>query len=242
MASAGARDFGSIRKLPSGRWQARYRAPDGERRTAPTTFTTKKAASAWLADVQSDIERNRWKSPEQVAAEEAEAAAARAETLTVSQLAEVWLETIPSENHRVISVSRVRRFINPELGHIPIDELTKERCDQWYRDMNTTLCPGAPTQVRRTFAALHAMLKLAVHEDWIPVSPLRIKGALIDTPAREPRQQPSRRWISSRPRCRRSSRWRYSWPPGAASAPVRFSGYSSMTSWRTALSQERAPA
>lgn len=30
------------------------------------------------------------------------------------------------------------------------------------------------------------MLKLAVHEDLIAVSPLRIKGALDDTPAREP--------------------------------------------------------
>ncbi|WP_018601052.1 tyrosine-type recombinase/integrase [Mycobacterium sp. 155] len=186
MASTGARDFGTIRRLPSGKYQARYRAPDGERRTAPTTFTTKKAASAWLADIQSDIERDRWKSPEQVASEEAAATAARAEVMTVSQLAEIWLETIPSENHRVISISRVRRFINPELGHIKLDELTKERCDQWYRDMQTTLCPGAPTQVRRTFAALHAMLKLAVNEDWIGRSPLRIKGALIDTPTREP--------------------------------------------------------
>ncbi len=187
MAATNSRDFGNIRKLPSGKYQARYRSPEtGELTPAPTTFTTKKAAAAWLADVQSDIERGRWKSPEQVAAEEAQEVAARAEVLTVAQLADVWLETIPSENHRVISISRVRRFINPELGDIRLDELTKERCDQWYRDMNTTLCAGAPTQVRRTFAALHAMLKMAVHEDWIPVSPLRIKGALIDTPAREP--------------------------------------------------------
>lgn len=186
MASAGARDFGSIRKLPSGRWQARYRAPDGERRTAPTTFTTKKAASAWLADVQSDIERNRWKSPEQVAAEEAEAAAARAETLTVRELAEVWMETIPSDNHRMTSASRVRRFINPELGDIKITELTRERCDRWYRDMEERLCPGAPTQRRRTYAALQAMLKLAIHMDWLDRMPLRVKGALVDVPDREP--------------------------------------------------------
>ena len=186
MASAGAREFGSIRKLPSGRWQARYRAPDGERRTAPVTFTTKKAASAWLADVQSDIERNRWKSPEQVAAEEAEADAARAEILTVRELAEVWMETIPSENHRMTSASRVRRFINPELGDIRITELTRERCDRWHRDMEERLCPGAPTQRTRTYAALHAMLKLAVHMDLIDVSPLRIKGLLVDRPVREP--------------------------------------------------------
>lgn len=186
VAATNARDFGNVRKLPSGRHQARYRGPDGVRYSAPTTFTTKKTANAWLADVQSDIERGRWKSPDQLAADDALTAAARAEVLTVADLANVWMETIPSDNHRTLSASRVRRFINPELGDIKIDELTRERCEQWYRDMNEVLCPGAPTQVRRTFAALHAMLKLAVHEDWIATSPLRIKGALIDVPAREP--------------------------------------------------------
>lgn len=182
-----ARQFGSIRKLPSGRYQARYRSPDtGELIPAPTTFTTKKTAAAWLADVQSDIERGRWKNPDQVAAEETAAAAERAEVLTVAQLADVWLETIPSDNHRVISASRVRRFINPELGAIPITELTRERCEAWHRDMEERLCPGAPTQRVRTYAALHAMLKMAVHEDWIDVTPLRIKGLLVDRPAREP--------------------------------------------------------
>jgi hypothetical protein len=139
-----AREFGSIRKLPSGRFQARYRAPDsGELTPATVTFTSKKAASAWLADVQSDIERGRWKSPEQLAAEKAEAAVAAAETLTVAQVADIWLETIPSDNHRVTSAGRVRRFINPELGGIPITELTKTRCDRWHHDMEERLCSGA---------------------------------------------------------------------------------------------------
>ncbi|WP_276824306.1 tyrosine-type recombinase/integrase [Mycolicibacterium mageritense] len=186
MAASGARDFGSVRKLPSGRFQARYRDPEGERRNAPVTFTTKKAASAWLADTQSDIERGRWKSPEQIAAEEAAAATERADTLTIAQLGDVWLESIASENHRYTSAGRLRRFIIPELGDIPVTELTRERCEQWHRAMETTLCPNAPTQRVRTYAALHAMLKLAVHQDLIPVSPLRIKGLLTDRPVREP--------------------------------------------------------
>ena len=42
------RSFGSIRKLPSGRWQARYRGPDGLLRSAPHTFARKAdAASGW---------------------------------------------------------------------------------------------------------------------------------------------------------------------------------------------------
>ncbi|MGW0103211.1 site-specific integrase, partial [Nocardia sp. NPDC003354] len=35
------REFGTVRKLPSGRWQARYLGPDGQRHKAPETFATK---------------------------------------------------------------------------------------------------------------------------------------------------------------------------------------------------------
>ena len=36
---AARRRFGRIRKLPSGRWQARYSLPDGREVSAPETFT-----------------------------------------------------------------------------------------------------------------------------------------------------------------------------------------------------------
>ena len=34
----GKRRFGRVRELPSGRWQARYKGPDGIDRPAPRTF------------------------------------------------------------------------------------------------------------------------------------------------------------------------------------------------------------
>lgn len=43
------RTFGNVRRLPSGRWQATYAAPDGTRRKAPATFDTEPAAEVWLA-------------------------------------------------------------------------------------------------------------------------------------------------------------------------------------------------
>jgi len=43
------RQFGSIRKLPSGRWQARHRETVTNRLlNAPTTFATKAAANRYL--------------------------------------------------------------------------------------------------------------------------------------------------------------------------------------------------
>ncbi len=48
MAATRRRHFGSVRKLPSGRYQARYWHA-GERYTSPETFAAKADASAWLS-------------------------------------------------------------------------------------------------------------------------------------------------------------------------------------------------
>ena len=49
------RSFGTIRRLPSGRWQARYRGPDGALRSAPSTFTRKTDATRWLALTEAEL-------------------------------------------------------------------------------------------------------------------------------------------------------------------------------------------
>ncbi len=47
---SGRRRFGAIRKLPSGRFQVRYRDPETNRyRTAAQTFATKGDAGRWLS-------------------------------------------------------------------------------------------------------------------------------------------------------------------------------------------------
>ena len=59
-ALAAKRGFGSVRKLPSGRYQARFTGPDGERWLAPRTFVTKEHANVWIAGQQTDISRGTW--------------------------------------------------------------------------------------------------------------------------------------------------------------------------------------
>ena len=63
MNSSRKRSFGTLRKLPSGRFQARFTGHDGLRRTAPMTFATKADANAWLATQESDLVRESWKAP-----------------------------------------------------------------------------------------------------------------------------------------------------------------------------------
>lgn len=56
--------FGSVRKLPSGRYQARYSDVQMNRHTAPTTFATKREAEDWLATTRADMVRGTWRAPE----------------------------------------------------------------------------------------------------------------------------------------------------------------------------------
>ncbi len=55
------RDFGTTRRLPSGRWHARFSAPDGGRVAAERTFATRAEAAAYLVGVPADLEGARQK-------------------------------------------------------------------------------------------------------------------------------------------------------------------------------------
>src|SRR5215469_5766150 len=58
------RRFGRVRRLPSGRYQARYRGPDGIDRPARSTFATKTAAERWLVKTEAEIHDDRWTDPD----------------------------------------------------------------------------------------------------------------------------------------------------------------------------------
>ena len=57
------RKFGSIRQLPSKKWQATYKH-GGRTHTAPTTFRTASDASAYLSKIELELRSGMWVSPE----------------------------------------------------------------------------------------------------------------------------------------------------------------------------------
>ena len=61
------RRFGSLRRLPSGRWQGRYIGPNGRRYAAPTTFATKTDAARWLTAEEAAIMQGAWLDPAEAA-------------------------------------------------------------------------------------------------------------------------------------------------------------------------------
>jgi hypothetical protein len=59
------RSFGTVRQLPSGRWQARYRDHMSNRMiSAPNRFLTKVDAARWLSSIETDMARGQWVQPE----------------------------------------------------------------------------------------------------------------------------------------------------------------------------------
>lgn len=48
--------FGSVRELPSGMFQARYRPSSGDPVTAPTTFPSAEQARAWLDGLKAGLD------------------------------------------------------------------------------------------------------------------------------------------------------------------------------------------
>ena len=60
---AARRQFGNIRKLPSGRFQARYDRGSGEVITAPKTFDSRKDADRWLTLEHSRLLGGSWSDP-----------------------------------------------------------------------------------------------------------------------------------------------------------------------------------
>src|SRR6266566_457868 len=105
---AGKRDWGRIRQLPSGRWQARYPGPDGKLRPATHTFGTRKLAAKWLADKQAEIIRDEWADPD-------------AGKVPFGDFAWVWLkERDLAETTYERYEGILRNHIEPTLGEKPL--------------------------------------------------------------------------------------------------------------------------
>src|SRR5690606_5913620 len=98
--------FGSIRKLPSGRYQARY-THNGSRHTAPTTFLRKTDARAWLNREHGRIIDGVWKPPGQ-----------DSKPPTLAEYATEWMSRRKLAPKTRQDYNRLLRLhILPQLGH-----------------------------------------------------------------------------------------------------------------------------
>jgi hypothetical protein len=114
------RHFGSVRKLPSGRWQVSY-WHEAIRHVAPHTFATKADAQAFLAGAEADIKRGLWIDP-----------SFGRETL--ADWAENWLSG--RADLRPVTRAKYRhmldRHVVPVLGHYELSKLRPSVVRAWY--------------------------------------------------------------------------------------------------------------
>jgi integrase len=156
--------FGSVRRLPSGRWQARYLAPDGNRYTAPATYANRADARAWLALRQSEILRKAWQAP----------AAPTPAPVTMRDYAPAWLA-----NRQLAATTRdhyaqvIRDHIQPRFGAMALTAITPATVRTWHASLLT----DRPTARAHADGLLRTIMATAYADELIAANPCRVRGA-----------------------------------------------------------------
>ncbi len=115
------RHFGSVRALPSGRWQVRYPDPEtGLLRPAPQTFQRKREAQTWLADVEASQARGDWLDPDKG-------------RVNFKEYAESWIAERPglSPSTRERYGYALRLQIVPTFGNSVIADIKEADVRRW---------------------------------------------------------------------------------------------------------------
>jgi integrase len=172
------RHFGNIRKRSSGRYQARYRGPDGRMRSAPYTFARKSEAVRWLTLKEAEITQGDWIDPD-------------SSRVLFGAYADQWL------NDRVLKIRTVELYRGLLKNHIlrtlgdsrlgDIDEAAMRRWRKERLDAGLTADrPFGPVTVAKAYRLLHAIFTTAADDRLVRRNPCRIDGAgKEESPERE---------------------------------------------------------
>lgn len=153
--------FGSIRKLPSGRYQVRY-FHLGKRIPADTTFGTKADAHAFLAGVETDLRRGDYVDP-------------TAGRITFANYADWWLEQRPLRPQTRETYESQMRHLIGSFGRAQLSEITAVDVRTWHGRLSQTALH--PNTVAKVYRMLRTILGTAVDDSVLTANPARIKGA-----------------------------------------------------------------
>lgn len=161
------RRFGRVRRLSSGRFQARYHGPDGIDRPAPRTFASKTDAQRWLTQVEAEIVKGMWQAPE-------------LGRVKLADYLHNWIENRPGLRPRTVELYRglARKYVDPSLGTRMLCDLTPGLIRAWYADL-LDAGTGATTAAK-AYRLLRTVLNTAVDDELIRRNPCRIKGAGVE--------------------------------------------------------------
>ncbi len=156
--------FGSIERLSSGRFRARYPGPNGQRYTAPVTFLTKSEARGWLSLQHAEITRKAWAPPQSTPSA----------VVTFAVYAEQWL------THRDLKPrtrDHYRKLLDhhllPAFGLDALTSITPESVRSWHAGMGSR----TPTLRAHCYSLLRTILGTAVTDGLLSANPVHIRGA-----------------------------------------------------------------
>lgn len=163
------RSFGSLRKLKSGRYQAKYSGLDGLRHTAPITFSTKRDADTWLAERQAEMSRGIWQSPVQRSKDQ----------VLFDEYFEKFINSRTNKGKPIKASTRelYRRLGRTKLSDffgVPLSEISQQDIRDWHTRLVET---GKITTTAHAYKLLKSVFNDALQMELIQSNPCRIKGA-----------------------------------------------------------------
>ncbi len=195
------RVFGAVRRLPSGRWQVRYRDLHGNPHTGPHTFASKADAARYLALVEADLTRGAWADP-------------KLGRITFAEWAERWQATTTTlrPTTRDLYAYLLRRFQLPRFGPVALASIDVMAVRAWLARLRADSL-SASTAAKRT-GCCRASPAARSRRATCPVVPARSRVLGWSVPRRcgSPPSPRSRRWPTRCPAA--TGRWCW-WPPTA---------------------------
>jgi integrase len=158
------RRFGRVRKLPSGRFQARYQDPNGTDRPAPHTFATKTDADRWLNKTEADILSGEWRNPD-------------AGRIALGDYLSTWIDHRAGLRPRTVQLYRwlYKRYLEQTFSGVMIADITPGLVRAWRAEL---VAGGTTTtMIAKAYRLLHAVLNTALDDELIRRNPCRIRGA-----------------------------------------------------------------
>ena len=121
--SVGRRHSGSLRQLPSGRYQVRYTGPDGRRRTSTSDLPQPTTGASLAVADRGRHGSGQWRDP-----------SVRSETLRVYAVRWV-VERDLSDRTRELYLGLLERQVLPSRGNIDLTLITPPRVGAWRQDL-----------------------------------------------------------------------------------------------------------
>lgn len=143
------------RRLPSGKWQASVRLPDGRRRTR--TDPLKSVVKRWAEDLEASIRQGEWADP-------------KSGKVTLGEWFRDWSELRVIERATVLrDASHWRNHVGPRFADTPLAALTRYDIEAWLAKMAREGV-GATTRVQ-SLRLLRNMLGAAVSHRLLATDP-----------------------------------------------------------------------